>query len=237
MISSIPLMLLGGTLGNAQLWQHLTLSDSALPDLALSDSPNCIIPNLTQHHSIQDLTQEILDNAPEKFALAGFSLGGIIAQELVRQAPERILKLALLDSSTSAFDSEKRQRFEHWQNASDDAFIDVVDTLTSWVYPSNNDATIVVKDMAQTLGVKTLQKQASVLLSFPPFDPKHLQEFKKPVLVIHGSNDPVSTKASNTAMAELFQNAKLVTISTCGHFSPLEKPDVVTALMQYWLQE
>ena len=237
MISSIPLILLGGTLGNDQLWQHLALSDSALSDSALSDSPNYIISNLTQHHSIQDLTQEILNNAPEKFALAGFSLGGIIAQELVRQAPERILKLALLDSSTSAFDSEKRQRFEDWQNASDHTFTDVLDTLTSWVHPSNNDATIVVKDMAQKLGVETLRRQASVLLSFPPFDSKHLQEFDKPVLVIHGSNDPVSTKTSNRVMAELFQNAKLITISNCGHFSPLEKPDVVTALMQYWLQE
>src|SRR4051794_34929940 len=90
----IPLLLLPGLLNDAALWQH------QVADLADVAAP--VVGDVTRHPSIAAMAAALLAEAPESFALAGLSMGGYVAQEILRQAPHRVLRLALLDTNARA---------------------------------------------------------------------------------------------------------------------------------------
>lgn len=223
------LLLLSGTLGNERLWQHQLEHLSNLATIS--------VPDLTQHTTIKLLAQNILHNAPEQFALAGFSMGGIIAQEILKQAPERVSKLALLDTSTGTPDDVKLERFESWQSATESTFNDVLKALSTWLHPDNTQLQGVIQEMAEQLGLEVFKRQAGVLLTQRNDKPSILQNFRRPSVIIHGLQDPVSSIESHEQLAALLPNAKRIALPNCGHYAPLEKPEVVSAIMQYWLQE
>src|SRR5215469_12309391 len=97
-----PLLLLPGLLCDAELWrpQVAALADIAAP----------VIGDLTRHDSMEAMAAAMLAEMPGRFALAGLSMGGYVAQEIMRQAPERVLRLALLDTSARADSEEQRSR-------------------------------------------------------------------------------------------------------------------------------
>src|SRR5665213_1853543 len=96
-----PLVLLPGLLLDAELWRHqiANLADVATP----------IVGDLTRHQSIAAMATAMLAEAPDSFSLAGLSMGGYVAQEILRQAPHRVLRLALLDTNARADTDEQRQ--------------------------------------------------------------------------------------------------------------------------------
>src|SRR5580658_4436961 len=91
MTSKTPLLLLPGLLCDEELWRHQIK--------ALKGIADCHVPDLTRHDTMEALAQSVLATAPAQFALAGLSMGGYVAFEVMRQAPERVTKLCLLDTS------------------------------------------------------------------------------------------------------------------------------------------
>jgi pimeloyl-ACP methyl ester carboxylesterase len=97
-----PLILLPGLLCDARLWTHQSRD--------LADLSRPIVADLTGRDTVTDLARDVLAGAPERFALAGLSMGGYVAQEIMRQAPERVTRLALLDTSARADSAEQSER-------------------------------------------------------------------------------------------------------------------------------
>jgi len=228
-MNKIPLLLLSGTMSDERLWQHQTKHLAPLADIH--------IPDLTQHSDIKELARAILKNAPDTFALAGFSMGGIIAQELLQQAPERVERLALIGTSTGMPGPDKRKLFQTWHSASPEDFEQTLKTLPTWVHPSNKQVAPLITQMGQDLGLEVFRRQGGILLTQRNDDPDLLRRFTRPTLIIHGENDPASSVEGNMYMADLFPKARRIMLSGCGHYASLEKPDTATALLSYWLQE
>ena len=222
------LLLLPGTLADERLWEGQLA--------ALSEHAEVQIPDLTQHNDIGKAADTILQTAPETFALAGFSMGGIIAQEIVKRAPGRVERLALLDTSTGVPASAKRERFQSWKEASRDTFDALLNTFVSWVHPENSNVIPSIGVPARELGVEVLRQQAGILQS-QHNEAETLHHLYGPALILHGADDPVSTSEDNRLMARHCQRARLICLGTCGHYSPLEQPEAVSAALQYWLQE
>ena len=101
-ITRVPLVLLPGLLCDAALWSHQTRYLGEVADITVAD--------LTRFDSVSALAAEVLAKAPSRFAVAGLSMGGYVALEIMRQAPERIVKLALLDTNARADTDEQRRR-------------------------------------------------------------------------------------------------------------------------------
>ena len=106
-MSQIPLVLLPGLLCDAELWRH------QIDHLQIITEP--IGADLTKHDSMEWMAASVLDAAPEKFALAGLSMGGYVAQAVLRLAPERVERLALLDTNFYAdTDAQRTRRRDRW---------------------------------------------------------------------------------------------------------------------------
>lgn len=223
------LYLLSGTLCDERFWQHQL---EHLGDLA-----TLTVPDLTQHDDITALARDLLNEAPESFSVAGFSMGGIIAQELLKQAPERIEKLALIGTSTGKLEARKRSLFQTWHNATQHDFEQTLNTLPNWIHPENKAAAPLVTQMGQEMGLEVFRRQGGILLSQRNDNPEVAKNFTKPTLIIHGEDDPASAVQGNIDMAKLFPKARRIKLPNCGHYTSLEKPDAVTALLAYWLQE
>ena len=222
------LLLLSGTLADERLWAQQLAGLSLYADVSL--------PDLTQHGTVGAVAAAVLESAPPQFALAGFSMGGVVAQEMLYQAPHRVTRLALLDTSTGVPSAEKLERFRSWRSADEATFEDLLKVFPSWIHPANEGVAPLVKTMGRDLGLEVFRRQAGILLT-QQNEPERLRGVRGPALIIHGENDPASTLSDNKRMAELIPRAKRISLAACGHYSVLEKPETVTALLQYWLQE
>ncbi|SFK05344.1 Pimeloyl-ACP methyl ester carboxylesterase [Halobacillus dabanensis] len=228
-----PLILLPGTLCDKRLWQHQVENLSSLADVS--------VVMLTEDDSIEDMARRVLKEAPERFALAGLSLGGIVALEIVKQAPERVLKLALLDTNPR---SPREEQAETWEK-----FIDMAESgefrqitkdylLPVLIHPDsqkNEELTSEIVKMADNIGKSAMVRQMRALISKPD-GRAALNKIGCPTLVMTGENDTVCTMDMHVELAENIKNSKLVTIDHCGHLSSMEQPEAVSAVLQYWLQ-
>lgn len=224
------LLLLPGLLNDAELW-HAQRAD-------LADVADCVVGDLTHGDSLSALATQLLAQMPPQFALAGFSLGGYVAQELLRIAPERVERLALLDTSARA-DSPERAAQRRAQEASVRAgstFVGFGERLMrQYVHPSRwQDAALLarVRDMTQRLGVEVFLRQNRLERE----DGRALlRAYTCPVLVLCGQDDVITPPALHEEMAALAPHAQLVQVPECGHLSPLEQPQAVTAALRAWL--
>ena len=226
----IPLLLLPGLLNDATLWR-------AQLD-ALADIADCQVGDLTRHDTLRATAEEVLAHAPEEFALAGFSLGGYVAQEILRIAPERVLRLALLDTSHKADSPERAAQRVAQQNSVrlPGTFHGFGDTLMrSYIDASRfDDHALVdtVRDMTARLGAEVFIRQSRITR----VDGSDvLRAWHGQTLIICGRNDAITPVAISEQMAALMPQARLVVIDECGHLAPLEKPAQVSAAMRQWL--
>lgn len=225
------LVLVPGSLCDARVWRHQERDLAALADV--------FIPHLHGHASLGAMAESVLEQAPDRFALAGFSMGGRVALEMVRRAPERITHLALVDSSIHPIaegEGERRQpqielargegmtAFARWWNP-------------QIVHPSRrNDAEFMglLEAMAESFTPEEYEREVHALLTRP--DARDvLPTIEVPTLVLHGAEDILSNPDRNRAIAEAIPGAKLVTIKDAAHFPMLEKPAEVTAALKEWL--
>ena len=190
--------------------------------------------------SVRELAARILDEAPEQFALAGLSLGGYVCFEVMRQAPNRIAKLALLDTTARADPPEITAR-RHFVGMARDGRLDEVMAayLPLFVHPRRLDDEpfkAVLSAMSARVGEAAFYKQQEAMLSRPDSRPG-LGDIRCPTLVLCGRQDALTPLDLHQEMVSLIPGAKLVIIEDSGHLTTMEQPQATTAVLRYWLQE
>jgi pimeloyl-ACP methyl ester carboxylesterase len=208
---------------------------------ALSDIADCVVPELWRHDTIGAMADAALALAPPTFALAGFSMGGYVAFEVLRRATQRVERLALMDTQAvpdstestrrrrALLDQTKIGRFHGVQRS----------LLPQLVHPRHvNDDTISqpIFDMAQEIGADGFVREQRAIIDRADSRPL-LVDIGVPTVVIVGRQDQVTPLPRSEEMAADIANSRLVVLEECGHMSPLEKPAEVTAALRRWLSQ
>lgn len=227
----LPLVLLPGLLCDAALWRHQAdhLRDVADP----------IVADLTKDDSMEGMAASVLRAAPPKFALAGLSMGGYVAQALVRLSPDRVDRLALLDTNFTADNANQRQRrLDMMALAEKGNFKGVTPRLLPYLlHPDRlGEETLVqaVMGMAERVGKEAFLRQEGAILG--RVDSREmLKRVVCPTLILCGAEDKLTPLPVHEEMAALIPGARLVVVPECGHLSTMERPQAVSAAMRAWL--
>ncbi|CAN7468142.1 alpha/beta fold hydrolase [Caulobacter sp. LjRoot300] len=224
------LILLPGLLNDAELWRDQV---SGLADVA-----RCQVPDLTHGESLRQLAEQVLADAEPTFALAGFSMGGYVAQEIARIAPERIARLALIDTAIRA-DTPQRAAQRRAVNAAashEGAFLGVADRLmASYVDASrldDKDLTGRIQAMTQRLGREVFLRQNGLAREDGA---AALRALRCPIVIICGEHDAITPLAGQHEMAHAIGCSHMVIIPNAGHMTPMEAPEAVNAALRRWL--
>jgi len=233
MPSSLPLVLVPGLLCSARLFGPQVA--------ALWRFGAAIVADHRQDDEIGAVAARILSEAPPRFALAGLSYGGYLAFELMRQAPERIERLALLDTSARPDTPEQTAaRYAFIEMAEKGRFSEVVETLTPrFLQPSRREEPAlkeILHAMAADVGAAAFVRQEKAIVSRPDSRP-FLPQIRCPTLVLTGDNDDLTTPEMAQEIAGGIPGAKLAIITDCGHLSTLERPEAVNAALAEWLSD
>jgi pimeloyl-ACP methyl ester carboxylesterase len=231
MAEKTPLVLLPGLLNDEILWRHQseTLSDAA--EIAVTD--------LTLDDSIAGMARRVLREAPKTFALAGFSMGGYTAFEIMRTAPERVERLALVATSARA-DAPERTQLRHSliEMAEKGRFEEAVERVFRLAVHESRVADPAVAgpywEMARRVGPEAFVRQQRAIMGRPD-SRKDLGAIRCPTLVLVGRQDQSTPLEVHVEIANGIPGAPLVIIEDCGHLSPVERPRTVSALLRYWL--
>jgi pimeloyl-ACP methyl ester carboxylesterase len=192
--------------------------------------------------TIAEMAAAILASAPPRFALAGISMGGYISFEILRQAPERVLKLALLSTHArpdSPEQTAQRRVFAAQAHSlSSEAFAALIaPTLKALLHPAHQDDPDFSKNnvrMGQTVGVDALQRQLEAVMGRVDSRPS-LPAIAVPTLVLVGDGDPLIPVDRAQEMATAIPHARLVVVPECGHLSTLEQPAAVNRALIEWI--
>ncbi|MBL6948155.1 MAG: alpha/beta fold hydrolase [Rhodospirillales bacterium] len=232
MSKNTSLILIPGLLCDAELWAHQT---ETLGDLA-----KMTVADVTQEDTISGMAERILATAPKHFSLAGLSMGGYVAQEIMRQAPDRVDRLALLDTSaTPDTPDRKKQRKGFIAQLGIGGFRGVTSRLLPFLIHKDRlkdkALTDTIRASAANVGPDAFVRQQHAIMGRPD-GRKSLKKITCPTLVLCGREDALTPLAGHEEMAQAIPNARLVVIEDCGHLAPMEKPRAVSAVMRYWLQ-
>jgi len=226
-----PLLLLPGLLCDEELWRYQIKALKGLAD--------CQVPDLTRFDNMNMLAQGVLAMAPPQFALAGLSMGGYVAFEIMRQAPERVTKLCLLDTSArpdTPEQTEKRQALINMCHVGQ--FKGVTPRLLPMLINStrlkDKELTDVIFGMAGRVGRDAFIRQQTAIMNRPDSRPL-LSLIHCPTQIICGHQDMLTPPDIAREIAAGIKGARMDIIEDCGHLSPLEQPEKVSAIMKGWL--
>jgi pimeloyl-ACP methyl ester carboxylesterase len=225
------LVFLPGLLCDHALWAHQVEH--------LADGAEVMVGDLTRDDSIKAMAERILEQAPDSFALAGLSMGGYVAQEIMRQEPERVERLALIDTQARADSAEQvKTRKDLIRLATIGKFKGVTpQLLPNLVHhdrlddPSVRD---VVLEMAERVGQEAFVRQQTAVLGRKD-GREDLRSIRVPTVVVCGRQDILTPPHLHGEMADRVPGARLVIVEDAGHLAPLEQPHAVTAVLRYWL--
>jgi len=207
---------------------------------ALAPGRPILVAEHDRDESLPGIARRLLAAAPERFALCGLSMGGYIAFEVMRQAPQRVTRLALLDTSAKPATAETNAPREQMIDLAQRGAFDNVTTLI-WqklVAPSrlaDELLRLTVRAMAETVGADGFVRQQRAIMGRPDSRPG-LAAIAVPTLVLVGEEDLITPAAEAREIAGgIGGNARLVTLPGCGHLSTLEQPEAVTRELLAWL--
>ena len=189
--------------------------------------------------TMSEMAAAILASGPPRFALAGISMGGYIAFEIMRQAPERVLKLALLDT-TARPDMPVQTQMRREQLAkvrTGDAMAQFAEALKGLMLPAHrDDARIAAVNarMAAAVGVEGFARQTEAIIGRVDSRPG-LGAITVPTMVLVGDGDPVTPLDRAEEMAAAIPKARLVVVPACGHLATLEQPEAVNRALVEWI--
>ena len=233
MVKKTSLVLLPGLLCDRELWRRQieSLGDVASPWVA----------DLTLDDSMAAMARRVLAAAPPDFALAGLSMGGYCALEIMRQAPARVTRLALLDTGARADSPEQTARRRGLiELAEKGDFKGVTPRLLPlFLHPDRlKDAELTgrVTAMAHRVGKEAFLRQQKAIMGRIDSRP-YLARIACPTLLLCGRQDQLTPPALHEEMASLIPGALLEVIEDCGHLSAMERPDAVDAALRIWLTE
>lgn len=228
-----PLVLLPGLLNTRRLYER------QIADLA--DLAEPIVPELWRHDSIGAMAEATLAMAPERFALAGFSMGGYVSFEILRRAPERVTRLALMDTQATPDTPEATARRKGFiEQTKLGRFHGVQPSLLPQIVHRENldDQSIIrpIVEMAAEVGADGFCRSQTAMIARADSRPL-LVEIKQPTLVLVGRQDIATPLVRAQEMAADISHSQLVVLDKCGHMSPLEKPAEVSAALRRWLTQ
>jgi pimeloyl-ACP methyl ester carboxylesterase len=206
---------------------------------ALGDIAEVSVADHTRHDSMEAIARSILAAAPERFALAGLSMGGYIAYEIVRQAPARVTGLALLDTGSRADTPERAAgRRELIAIAEREGARKAQQLLMPVLVHKSRlaDKALVqaVEQMADDVGVEAFKRQQAAIMSRPDNRP-FLASIACPTLVLVGREDALTPLALSQEIAAGIPGARLEIVPDCGHLSTMEQPEAVNCALRAWL--
>jgi pimeloyl-ACP methyl ester carboxylesterase len=193
----------------------------------------------TRDETMEAIAKRVLANAPPRFALAGLSMGGFISFAILRLAPERVDRVAFLDTNARADVPERaaeREKFIAMAQAG--KFAEVNAALTPrYLHPDHRGEAFrrIVDQMAADVGVEGFIRQQRAIMSRPDSRPM-LSGIKCPTLVLVGDADQATPPELSKEIAGGIAGSKLVVVKNCGHLSTIEQPDAVNSAMIDWLQ-
>lgn len=227
---SEPLILVPGLLCDERLFA------AQLPALAARTSVRIAETRLDD--GLGGMAERLLAEAPERFALAGLSMGGYVCFEVLRRAPGRVARLALLDTQARADTPEAAQRRRGLMALAERGeFLGVAPRLLPlFLHPDHLERLgPTVTEMAQRVGKEAFLRQQRAILERP--DSRGiLPGIGCPTLVLCGREDQLTPPALHEEMAAAIPDATLVVLPGCGHLAPLERPEAVTAQLVAWLE-
>jgi len=227
-----PLVLVPGLLCDAQLWQPQVEDLADVADIWIADH--------TRSDTMAGVAGDVLADAPfASFAIAGLSMGGYIALEIMRQAPQRVARLALLDTAAGAELPEQTQRrMDFIALAERGHFVRVTETLLPLLtHPSRVGERALadtIKSMARNIGKDAFIRQEHAIMSRAD-SLGLLSTIACPTLVLCGRQDMLTPLARHDEIAACIKGARLEVIEDCGHLSTLERPAPVNAALRRWL--
>jgi pimeloyl-ACP methyl ester carboxylesterase len=226
-----PLILVPGLVCDGALWAH---QRDGLADVAY-----CVVADVSRPDTMQDMAAEVLANAPESFAIAGFSMGGYVALEVIRQAPHRVTRLALIESGARAdYPEQTANRKASIADCRAGRYAAVIETmLPALLHPTRLTQPLAdqVRAMAGRVGSECFVRRQLAIISRT--DARDLLRAATiPVRIICGRVDRLTPPArSSQEVAEMTPDARLSIVEDCGHMLPLEYPQAATALMRDWM--
>ena len=225
-------MLIPGLLGSARMYA------AQIPQLWRAGP--VMIADHTRDDSMGAIARGILGTAPPRFALAGLSMGGYIAFEILRQAPERIAKVAFLDTSARADTPEQTaMRRAQMTLASQGRLAEVVEQQFPRLVHQNHRADPALRQvftlMAEDVGAAAFIRQQTATLGRSD-SRSTLGSIRCPTMVLVGEDDELTPPERAGEIAAAIRGARLVTVPQSGHMSTLEQPDAVARTLLQWLQ-
>ncbi len=221
---TLPVVLLPGSMCDAALFA------GQLESLGSAAS----VGDLTRSSTIEAMAADVLHHAPPMFAVAGLSLGGIVAAEVAAQAPDRVAGVALLDTNLGFADEAQLENRRGWPEVvragGFEALISVVGHLT--VDPKTHGQAIV--EMARRVGPEAFLRQNEALLHRR--DRRNdLASLSYPVLIACGREDSLCPPAMHRDLASRTPHAQLSIVDRTGHLSTIDQPEELTSLLTEWL--
>ncbi|SPH21946.1 Putative aminoacrylate hydrolase RutD [Ascidiaceihabitans donghaensis] len=226
-----PLVLLPGMMCDARLFGPQIAELSA--DMTVTVAP------VTRGERIEEIASGLLDELPARFALAGLSMGGIVAMEILRRAPDRITRLALMDTNPLAETPVVAAAREPQIIGARTGRLEQVmreEMKPNYLAPGpyRHEVLDLVMDMAMTLGAEVFVRQSRALQRRRD-QQGTLRKCKVPTMILCGAHDALCPIKRHTFMAELIPYAELEVIEDAGHLPTLECPDQTTAALRKWM--
>lgn len=232
MDNSMPILLIPGLVSSPRIFAPV------VP--ALWRFGPVTVANHIRDDNMALIARRILAEAPPRFALAGHSMGGYIAFEIMRQAPDRVAKLALINTQArpDTHQASERRRGMIARVQSGD-YRGVLDELfAGFVHPSRQgDASLrqLVHDMGDDVGAEAFVRQQMAVISRPDSRPM-LASIKCPTLVLTGDEDRTIPNSLSVEMTNNIHNAKLVILPDCGHLPQPEQPQATADALVEWMR-
>jgi len=212
------------------------------PQIAeLSCDTAVMVAPVTMGDRVEETASALLDILPKRFALAGLSMGGIVAMEILRRAPDRVTRIALMDTNPLAeTPASAANREPQIVKVRSGRFTEV---LREKIQPSHfaptpyrGEVVELVMDMAETLGPEVFIRQSRVLQRRKD-QQATLRKCRVPALVLCGAQDTLCPPKRHEFMAELTPYARLKIVEGAGHYPTLEQPAETTAALRAWLEQ
>lgn len=227
----LPLVLLPGLMCDARLFT---------PQIAAFSAERAVqVGCIATDNNVADMARAVLAAAPHQFALAGLSLGGIVAMEVVRQAPERVQRLALMDTNPLPEPHDVAiARSAQIERVNSGALLEVMRDELKPHYlvdgPQRGAVLDLCMAMAMSFGADVFERQARAIAGRPD-QRESLRAIAVPSMILTGESDALCPMDRHTLMHELIDDSTLTVIPGAGHLPTLEQPDLTTEAIRTWL--